>query len=123
MDAPSDAAAAAFEYAEADAAMDYLYDFFDVDLTDRVRADRALVPEGMEDLLAAHSLEDYVWLWLKDTGPNSFWQFLLDGAADEDYQIEDARWALGMRLKEWAMDSPPHIAWFKEDGSELPVID
>ena len=45
MDAPSDAAAAALEYAGADAAMDYLYDFFDADLADRVRADRALVPE------------------------------------------------------------------------------
>lgn len=107
----------AYGYAELPEAMDYLYDFLDEDLEDRLRAERELIPEGLEDLLGSTSLTDYVWLWLKDTGGNSFWQYLLDGGYDED----EAREALGARLKEWAMDSAPHVGWLREDGVEEPA--
>ena len=35
-------------YAELEDAMDYLYDFLDADLADRVRAEREFVPAGLE---------------------------------------------------------------------------
>lgn len=123
MDAHADSLAVAIDFAADEAAMDYLYDFFDQDLADRVRRDREFVPEGLEDLLAEDSLEDFVWLWLKDTGDNSFLRFVLDGAADNDFSDADAAEAVRLRLREWSLDSPPHIAWFKEDGAEVPTIE
>ena len=52
----------AYEYAQLEDGLDYLYDFFDEDLEERVRAGRELLPEGMEDILGDHTLEDLVWL-------------------------------------------------------------
>ena len=69
-----------FDYAQLEDALDYLYDFLDQDLADRVRAEREYVPAGLEGLLADDSLDDYVWLWIKDPGPNGFRQYLRDGA-------------------------------------------
>ena len=123
MDADADSLAVAIDFAADEGAMDYLYDFFDQDLADRVRRDREFVPEGLEDLLAEDSLEDFVWLWLKDTGENSFLRFVLDGAADNAFSDADAAEAVRLRLREWSLDSPPHIAWFKEDGAEVPTIE
>lgn len=101
----------AYAYAGLDDAMDYLYDFLEQDLEDRLRADREFIPAGLEDLLAEDSVADHVWLWLKDSGPNSFLQYLRDGGFAEE---ECAR-ALRVRLREWAYDSPPHLAWMAED--------
>ena len=102
----------AYTYAELPEAMDYLYDFLEEDLEDRLRAEREFIPEGMEDLLGSSSLTDFVWLWLKDVGPNSFWQYLVDGEFDEG----ETRQAHRERLKEWAIDSAPHVQWLREDG-------
>ncbi|WP_293773113.1 hypothetical protein [uncultured Corynebacterium sp.] len=109
----------AYQYAGEPDAMEYLYDFFDEDLPAVVRANRELIPEGLEDLLAEDSLEDYVWLWLKDRGRNGFLQYIIDGGFSED----DVREAHAFRIKEWAIDNPPHVTWFREDGSAVPVID
>ena len=54
-----------FDYAQLEDALDYLYDFLDQDLADRVRAEREFVPAGLEGLLADDSLDDYVWLWIR----------------------------------------------------------
>ena len=45
-----------FDYAQLEDALDYLYDFLDQDLADRVRAEREFVPAGLEGLLADLSL-------------------------------------------------------------------
>lgn len=103
----------AYAYAGLDDAMDYLYDFLDQDLEERLRADREFIPAGLEDLLAEDSVADHVWLWLKDAGPNGFLQYLRDGGFAEE---ECAR-ALRVRLREWAYDSPPHLAWMAEDAA------
>ena len=42
----------AFEYAHLEDGLDYLYDFFEEDLEERVRAGRELLPAGMEDILS-----------------------------------------------------------------------
>ena len=42
----------AFDYAQLEDALDYLYDFLDQDLVDRVRTEREFVPAGLEGLLA-----------------------------------------------------------------------
>ena len=106
-------------YAELEDAMDYLYDFLDEDLADRVRAEREFVPAGLESLLADDSLDDYVWLWIKDSGPNGFRQYLRDGGYSEAEVRQTFAWA----RSEWGMNTPPHIAWLKEDGYEPPRID
>ena len=106
-------------YAELEDAMDYLYDFLDADLADRVRAEREFVPAGLESLLADDSLDDYVWLWIKDSGPNGFRQYLRDGGYSEAEVRQPFAWA----RSEWGMNTPPHIAWLKEDGYEPPRID
>ena len=72
----------AYEYAQLEDGLDYLYDFFEEDLEERVRAGRELLPAGMEDILGDHTLEDYVWLWIKEPGPNGFRQYLRDGGYD-----------------------------------------
>ncbi len=109
----------AYTYAELADAMDYLYDFFDQDLASRVRAERAFIPEGLESALADDSLLDFVWLWIKDPGPNGFVQYLRDGGFDE----EEIRTAVAARRQEWAIDNPPHVAWFLADGNPVPVVD
>jgi len=106
-------------YAELEDAMDYLYDFLDEDLADRVRAEREFVPAGLESLLADDSLDDYVWLWIEDSGPNGFRQYLRDGGYSEAEVRQTFVWA----RSEWGMNTPPHIAWLKEDGYEPPRID
>lgn len=96
----------AFDYAQLEDALDYLYDFLDQDLADRVRTEREYVPEGMEGLLADDSLDDYVWLWIKDSGPNGFRQYLRDGGYPEAEVAQAFLWA----RTEWGMNTPPHIA-------------
>ena len=99
--------------------MDYLYDFLDQDLVDRVRTEREYVPDGLEGLLADDSLDDYVWLWIKDPGPNGFRQYLRDGGYSEAEVSQAFLWA----RTEWGMNTPPHVEWLKADGYEPPVID
>ena len=73
------------------------------------RTEREYVPEGMEGLLADDSLDDYVWLWIKDSGPNGFRQYLRDGGYPEAEVAQAFLWA----RTEWGMNTPPHIAWLK----------
>ena len=105
-------------YAELEDAMDYLYDFLDEDLADRVRAEREFVPAGLESLLADDSLDDYVWLWIKDSGPNGFRQYLRDGG----YSEEEVAHAFLLARTEWGMNTPPHVEWLKEDGVTPPTF-
>ena len=109
----------AFDYAQLEDALDYLYDFLDQDLADRVRTEREYVPEGMEGLLADDSLDDYVWLWIKEPGPNGFRQFLRDGGYGED----EVKEAFLLARTEWGMNTPPHVEWLKEDGFAAPEFD
>lgn len=51
----------AFEYAQLEDSMDYLYDFFDQDLESRVRTEREYLPESLQDLLGDHTVLDYIW--------------------------------------------------------------
>ena len=106
----------AYEYAQLEDSLDYLYDFFDTDLEERVRAGRELLPEGMEDILGDHTLEDYVWLWIKEPGPHGFRRYLRDGGYDEA-EVEEA---FLLARAEWGMNTPPHVEWLKEDGVEAP---
>lgn len=108
-----------FDYAQLEDALDYLYDFLDQDLADRVRTEREYVPDGLEGLLADDSLDDYVWLWIKDPGPNGFRQYLRDGGYSEAEVTQAFLWA----RTEWAMNTLPHVAWLKADGYEPPAID
>ncbi|APT93574.1 hypothetical protein CPHO_00925 [Corynebacterium phocae] len=108
----------AYNYAALDDSMDYLYAFFEQDLARCVAENRELIPEGLEYLLAEDSLEDYVWIWLKARGPNSFYQYVMDGG----YPEVESRQAYDYRVKEWAIDNPPHVTWFREDGSALPDL-
>ena len=93
----------AFDYAQLEDALDYLYDFLDQDLADRVRAEREFVPAGLEGLLADDSLDDYVWLWIKDSGPNGFRQYLRDGGYPEAEVAQAFLWARAG----WGMNTPP----------------
>ncbi len=109
----------AYEYAQLEDGLDYLYDFFDADLEERVRAGRELLPEGMEDILGDHTLEDYVWLWIKEPGPNGFRQYLRDGG----YGEAEVKEAFLLARTEWGMNTPPHVEWLKEDGFEAPEFE
>ena len=106
----------AFEYAQLEDGLDYLYAFFEEDLEERVRAGRELPPEGMEDILGDHTLEDFVWLWIKEPGPNGFRHYLRDGGYDESEISE----AFLLARTEWGMNPPPHVEWLREDGVEVP---
>ncbi|MGX9136743.1 hypothetical protein [Corynebacterium striatum] len=79
----------AFEYAQLEDSMDYLYDFFDQDLESRVRTEREYLPESLQDLLGDHTVLDYIWLWIKEPGPNGFKQYLRDGEYSEA-EVEEA---------------------------------
>ena len=75
--------------------------------------EREYVPDGMEGLLADDSLDDYVWLWIKDSGPNGFRQYLRDGGYPEAEVAQAFLWA----RTEWGMDTPPHVAWLKKTAT------
>jgi hypothetical protein len=100
-----------YEYAELDNSMDYLYEFFDKDLKDRLDIERQYIPEGLEDLIGDNSLLDYVWLWIKDTGPRGFRQYLFDGGYVEPEVTE----AFLAKRQEWGMNTPPHLEWLAQD--------
>lgn len=108
----------AYDYAHDPDSLDYLYDFFDEDLADRVRAGREFVPEGLEDVLGDNTLEDYVWLWVKEPGPNGFRQYLRDGGFDDI----DIKHAFFDCRTEWSMNTLPQLEWLAEDGYEPPEI-
>ena len=106
----------ACEYAQLEDGLDYLYAFFDEDLEERVRAGRELLPEGMEVILGDHTVEDFVWLWIKEPGPRGFRQYLRDGGYDGAEVSE----AFLFARTEWGMNTPPHVEWLREDGVEVP---
>lgn len=109
----------AFEYAHLEDGLNYLYDFFEEDLEERVRAGRELLPAGMEDILGDSTLDDYVWLWINEPGPNGFRQYLRDGG----YTEAEVGEAFLFARTEWGMNTPPHVEWLKEDGFEAPAFD
>ncbi|WP_296133001.1 hypothetical protein ACKFRM_02190 [Corynebacterium sp. YSMAA1_1_D6] len=109
----------AFDYAQQTEGLDYLYDFFEEDLESRVREGREFLPAGMEDILGDHTLEDYVWLWIKEPGTNGFRQYLRDGG----YSEEEVAHAFLLARTEWGMNTPPQVEWLKEDGVEPPTFD
>lgn len=113
---------AAYRWAVRDDSMDFLYDFLDNDLESKLEEEREYIPEGMEDLLAANSLEDYVWLWLEDTGARGFLAYIHSGRDHEGKRFSDleAGEAHGLCLHEWSIDNAPHVSWLIEDGFELP---
>lgn len=100
-----------YEYAELDNSMDYLYEFFDKDLKDRLDTERQFIPEGLEDLVGDNSLLDFIWLWIKDTGPRGFRQYLFDGGYEESEVTE----AFLAKRQEWGMNTPPHLEWLEQD--------
>ncbi|MGO2426461.1 MAG: hypothetical protein ACTH7R_08935 [Corynebacterium flavescens] len=109
----------AYHYGQLEDSLDYLFDFFDQDLAQRVHASREYVPAGMEEFLGDNSLEDFVWLWVKEPGANGFRQYLRDGGYDE---AEVAQAFLECRT-EWGMNTLPHIEWLHERSFATPVID
>ena len=108
----------AFEYAQLEDSMDYLYDFFDHDLESRVRTEREYLPESLQELLGDHTVLDYIWLWIKEPGPNGFKQYLRDGEYSEAEVEEAFLWT----RNEWGHNTPPHIEWLKADGYEPPAF-
>ncbi|MDO5033099.1 hypothetical protein [Corynebacterium sp.] len=108
----------AYDYAHGEDALDYLYDFFEEDLEQRVRAGWESIPEGMRDILGDHTIEDYVWLWVMEPGKNGFRQYLRDGGFTE----AEIREAFAAARAEWGMNTPPHVAWLKDEGFEPPVF-
>lgn len=106
----------AFEYAGLDNALDYLYEFFDKDLAQRVAENKEFVPAGLEDVLGDNDLYDYVWLWIKEPGPNGFRQYIRDGGYPED----EVKEAFLLRRDEWGRNTPPHVEWLEEDGFQAP---
>lgn len=109
----------AYDYAHLEDSLDYLFDFFDQDLAQRVREGREYVPEGMEEFLGDHTLEDFVWLWVKEPGANGFRQYLRDGG----YTEAEVTQAFLECREEWGMNTLPQIQWLREQGFETPVID
>ncbi|MDY3128284.1 MAG: hypothetical protein SOW59_09240 [Corynebacterium sp.] len=105
-------------YAEDDASMAYLYDFFTQDLAARVEKEREFIPPGFEDLLGDDSVLDYVWLWIKDPGANGFRQYLRDG----EFSEAEVNAAFIAKREEWGMNTPPHLEWLKDDGFDESTL-
>ena len=68
-----------FDYAQLEDALDYLYDFLDQDLADRVRAEREYVPAGLEGdggYSEAEVSQAFLWArteWGMNTPPHVAW--------------------------------------------------
>lgn len=108
----------AYAWAGGEKGLEFLYAFLEQDLEACLEDERALLPQGLEDLLASDSLEDYVWLWLKHPGPRGFKAFIATGADFRDIEVDRA---YATRVQEWAIDNPPHVTWLREDGYEAPA--
>lgn len=108
----------ALTYAGLEDSLDYLYAFLDSDLLARIKDELRYIPAGMEDFLLDDSLEDFVWLWFKDSGANGFRQYLADGGFD----TAEVEQAYVFCRAEWGMNTPPQVEWLREDGFDLSPI-